>query len=70
MRGGSHVGQAFSLKDKGALITGESRDIDRTIAFPRFGEPEEMSSLALFLPFKASACVTGEIIQADGGQTI
>jgi NAD(P)-dependent dehydrogenase (short-subunit alcohol dehydrogenase family) len=42
----------------------------REIALRRFGEPEEVVGLALFLASEAGSCVTGEIIRVDGGQTI
>jgi len=42
----------------------------REIELRRFGEPEEVVGLALFLASEASTFVTGEIIRVDGGQTI
>jgi len=42
----------------------------REIEIRRFGEPEEVVGLALFLAAEASSFVTGEIIRVDGGQTI
>lgn len=42
----------------------------REIELRRFGEPEEVVGLALFLASEASSFVTGEIIRVDGGQTI
>jgi NAD(P)-dependent dehydrogenase (short-subunit alcohol dehydrogenase family) len=42
----------------------------REIELKRFGEPEEVVGLALFLASEASSFVTGEIIRVDGGETI
>ena len=42
----------------------------REIELKRFGEPEEVAGLALFLASEAGSFVTGEIIRVDGGQTI
>lgn len=42
----------------------------REIELKRFGEPEEVVGLALYLASEASSFVTGEIIRVDGGQTI
>ncbi len=42
----------------------------REIELKRFGEPQEVGGLALFLASEASSFVTGEIIRVDGGQTI
>jgi dehydrogenase/reductase SDR family protein 4 len=42
----------------------------REIELKRFGEPEEVVGVALFLASEASSFVTGEIIRVDGGQTI
>jgi dehydrogenase/reductase SDR family protein 4 len=42
----------------------------KEIELQRFGEPEEVVGLALFLASDASSFVTGEIIRVDGGQSI
>ncbi len=42
----------------------------REIELKRFGEPEEVTGIALFLASQAGSFVTGEIIRVDGGQTI
>jgi NAD(P)-dependent dehydrogenase (short-subunit alcohol dehydrogenase family) len=42
----------------------------REIELKRFGEPEEVVGIALFLASDAGSFVTGEIIRVDGGQTI
>jgi len=42
----------------------------REIELRRFGEPEEVVGIALFLASAASSFMTGEIIRVDGGQTI
>ncbi len=42
----------------------------REIELRRFGEPEEVVGVALFLASDASSFVTGEIIRVDGGMTI
>jgi NAD(P)-dependent dehydrogenase (short-subunit alcohol dehydrogenase family) len=42
----------------------------REIELKRFGEPEEVVGIALFLASEAGSFVTGEIIRVDGGQTI
>ena len=42
----------------------------KEIALARFGDPEEIVGIALFLASDASSFVTGEIIRVDGGQVI
>lgn len=41
-----------------------------TIPFGRMGRPEEMANLAVFLGSEAASWITGQIISADGGQTL
>jgi len=41
-----------------------------TIPFQRFGKPEDIAGLAIFLASRASAFITGSIIKLDGGQSI
>ena len=42
----------------------------REVELRRFGEPEEVAGIALYLASAAGSFVTGEIIRVDGGQTI
>ena len=42
----------------------------KDIELKRFGEPEEVTGIALFLASEASSFVTGEIIRVDGGEMI
>lgn len=42
----------------------------REIELKRFGEPEEVAGIALYLASKAGSFVTGEIIRVDGGEMI
>jgi NAD(P)-dependent dehydrogenase (short-subunit alcohol dehydrogenase family) len=42
----------------------------REIELKRFGEPEEVAGIALYLASQASSFVTGEIIRVDGGEMI
>ncbi|MCE5281984.1 MAG: SDR family oxidoreductase [Deltaproteobacteria bacterium] len=42
----------------------------REIEMKRFGEPEEVAGIALYLASKAGSFVTGEIIRVDGGEMI
>lgn len=36
----------------------------------RIGDPVDIAGLAVFLSTKASAYITGQVIVADGGETI
>ena len=42
----------------------------RLIPLRRFGEPEDITPLAIYLASKASSYVTGQCIVVDGGQTV
>jgi NAD(P)-dependent dehydrogenase (short-subunit alcohol dehydrogenase family) len=42
----------------------------RTLPAGRFGEPEEVASLALYLASPASDFVTGAVFVLDGGQRV
>ena len=43
--------------------------IDKAVPMKRFGEPEEIANIVVFLASKRAAFITGEIIKADGGQS-
>ncbi|MEP1584820.1 MAG: SDR family oxidoreductase, partial [Marinobacter sp.] len=45
------------------------RPADKT-PLRRIGDPVDIAGLAVFLSTKASAYVTGQVIVADGGETI
>jgi NAD(P)-dependent dehydrogenase (short-subunit alcohol dehydrogenase family) len=42
----------------------------RDVELKRFGEPEEVAGVALYLASRAGSFVTGEIIRVDGGEMI
>ncbi len=45
----------------------ENEELLKTIPVGRFGKPEEVAGLALFLASSAADYITGEIIRIDGG---
>ncbi len=61
--GGSWERHLESNKDKVMQM------IDSSVPLARFGTPEEIAELAVFLCSDAATFVTGECIKADGGQT-
>ncbi len=52
-------------KDKNKVM----QMIDSTVPLARFGTPEEIADIAVFLCSDAAAFVTGACFKADGGQT-
>ena len=42
----------------------------RDVELKRFGDPEEVAGIALYLASRAGSFVTGEIIRVDGGEMI
>ncbi len=45
----------------------DRKDLEEEIPFGRFGSPEEIGKIAVFLCSKDSSYITGQIIRADGG---
>ena len=45
----------------------DRKDLEEEIPFGRFGSPEEIGKIAVFLCSKDSSYITGQIIIADGG---
>jgi 3-oxoacyl-[acyl-carrier protein] reductase len=43
--------------------------VEANIAMGRFGRPEEIAAVAVFLASEQASCVTGACINVDGGQT-
>jgi len=54
------------LEGRVAIVTGGSGGIGSEISL-RFGKPEDIASLALFLASEESGYITGEVIVASGG---
>ena len=48
----------------------ENEDLKKSIPCGRFGKPEEVAGLALFLASPASDYITGEVIRIDGGMAM
>jgi len=60
---------ATELSDK-AWVGKAREDALAGIPLGRFGEPEEVAAIALFLASDATDFITGETIVIDGGNTI
>lgn len=48
----------------------DNEELKNTIPMKRFGKPEEIAQLALFLASPMSDYITGEVIRADGGMAM
>ena len=46
------------------------RDLVDRIPFGRMGPPEEIADIALFLASPAARWMTGQVLTADGGQSL
>jgi len=49
---------------------GRRKQTEQNTPLRRIGEPDDIGGIALFLASKAAAHITGQLIVADGGQTI
>lgn len=62
------VAPGFIETDMTTHITGKHRErLLATLPAGRFGTPEEVAAVALFLASEASRYITGEVLQIDGG---
>lgn len=52
------------------LTEAQKEQMLKAIPLARFGEPEEVASLVLFLVSDASSYITGEVIKIDGGMVM
>lgn len=60
---------ATELSDK-AWVGKDRKEALANIPLGRFGEPEEVAAIALFLASDAANFITGETVVIDGGNTI
>ncbi|MDW3197212.1 MAG: SDR family oxidoreductase [Cytophagales bacterium] len=58
-----------NAQKSGRPVNEVSSDMQKSIPAGRFGEPEEMANMALFLCSEAAAYVNGTSIRIDGGRT-
>ena len=58
-------------RNRASLVEGTYPELwRRTIPIGRWGQPEEIAAIALFLCSEESAFISGHILNADGGQTV
>jgi NAD(P)-dependent dehydrogenase (short-subunit alcohol dehydrogenase family) len=57
-------------RNRDSLVQGEyPREWRRIIPLGRWGQPEEIAAIVVFLAGDASGFITGHVLRADGGQT-
>uniref|UniRef100_UPI0030D73DCC SDR family oxidoreductase n=1 Tax=Pseudomonas mohnii TaxID=395600 RepID=UPI0030D73DCC len=63
-----HAG--FMKTDLNAHLRDALAPLVERLCFPRFGRLEEVVAPSLFLASPAASCITGTIIDADGGYNV
>jgi NAD(P)-dependent dehydrogenase (short-subunit alcohol dehydrogenase family) len=54
----------------GEMLIYFAPDFDKEIPAKRFGEPEDIAELAVFLASPGAGYITGQVIVVDGGLTL
>jgi 3-oxoacyl-[acyl-carrier protein] reductase len=54
----------------GEMLIYFAPDFDKEIPAQRFGEPEDIAELAVFLASPGAGYITGQVIVVDGGLTL
>jgi NAD(P)-dependent dehydrogenase (short-subunit alcohol dehydrogenase family) len=60
----------YILVKKNGTLTTRSKSIIKQTPFKRFGKPEELIGVALFLAGNASKFITGTVVPVDGGFSV
>lgn len=65
------VAPGFILTEMTAGLSGEvQKRLGERIALGRFGEPEEVADVVVFLAGQAARYVTGQVVRVDGGMAL
>lgn len=61
---------AIKLRTEDKVFASFAEDLTKQIALKRWGEPEEVSSVVLFLISKEASYMTGQTLSVDGGSSM